>query len=100
MRLMTIALNLVLAAAGAASAQDRVKYRERGARGGDETATGWIKVRRKGSDKVYRFKVKNGVAIVKLPAFNKPGTKKLVVRYLGSDAVKRDKMVVKLKIRR
>ena len=67
---------------------------------GDETATGWIKVRRKGSDKVYRFKVKDGVAIVKLPAFNRPGTKKLVVRYLGSDTVKRDKMVVKLSIKR
>ena len=43
----------------------------------------------KGSDKVYRFKVKDGVAIVKLPAFNRAGTKKLVVRYLGDDAVKR-----------
>jgi len=78
---------------------EKVRFKVK-VKAGDETATGWIKVRRKGSDKVYRFKVKDGVAIVKLPAFNRPGTKKLVVRYLGSDTVKRDKMVVKLKIRR
>jgi 5'-nucleotidase len=78
---------------------EKVRFKVK-VKAGDESATGWIKVRRKGSDKVYRFKVKDGVAIVKLPAFNRAGTKKLVVRYLGDDAVKRDKMVVKLKIRR
>ncbi len=67
---------------------------------GDETATGFVKVRVKGSDKVYRFKVKDGKAIIKLPAFNRAGTKKLVVRYLGDDEVKRAKAVVKLKITR
>lgn len=78
---------------------EKVRFKVK-VKAGDESATGWIKVRRKGSDKVYRFKVKDGVAIVKLPAFNRAGTKKLVVRYLGDDAVKRDKMVVKLEIRR
>ena len=78
---------------------EKVRFKVK-VKAGDETASGWITVRRKGSDKVYRFKVKNGVAIVKLPAFNQAGTKKLVVRYLGDDSVKRDKMVVKLKIRR
>jgi 5'-nucleotidase len=78
---------------------EKVRFKVK-VKAGDESASGWIEVRRKGSDKVYRFKVKDGVAIVKLPAFNRAGTKKLVVRYLGDDAVKRDKMVVKLKIRR
>ena len=67
---------------------------------GDVAATGWLKVRVKGSDKVYRFKVENGKAVVKLPAFNRPGIKRVVVRYLGDDAVKRDKMVVRLRITR
>ncbi|MBC2934340.1 ExeM/NucH family extracellular endonuclease [Nocardioides sp. zg-1228] len=67
---------------------------------GDERATGWIKVNVKGSKKVFRFKVKDGKAMVKLPAFNRPGTKKVVVRYLGDDTVKRDKTVVKVRIRR
>ena len=37
---------------------------------------------------------------MKLPAFKRPGTKKVVVRYLGSDEVKRDKLVVRLNILR
>jgi predicted extracellular nuclease/2',3'-cyclic-nucleotide 2'-phosphodiesterase (5'-nucleotidase family) len=78
---------------------ERVRFRIR-IKAGDETATGWIKVRRKGSDKVYRFKVVDGKAIVKLPAFSRPGIKKLVVRYLGDDSVQREKKVVKLTIRR
>ncbi len=63
-------------------------------------ATGFIKVRVESTGKVYRFKVKNGKAVVKLPAFAKAGKKKLVVRYLGDDDVKRAKKIVKLKITR
>ena len=77
----------------------KVRFKVR-VKAGDETATGWIKVRVKGSKKVQRFKVKDGTAVVKLPAFGRPGTKKVVVRYLGDDSVKRDKLVVKLRIRR
>jgi hypothetical protein len=67
---------------------------------GDATATGWLKVRVQGSDKVLRFKVKDGKATVKLPAFARAGTKKVVVRYLGNDDVKRERLVVRLKIKR
>ena len=78
---------------------EKVRFKVK-VKAGDETATGFIKVRVKSTGKVYRFKVKNGKAVVKLPAFKKAGTKKLVVRYLGDDDVKRAKKIVKLKITR
>ena len=49
---------------------EKVRFKVK-VKAGDETATGWSRCGVKGSDKVYRFKVKDGKAIVKLPAFNR-----------------------------
>ncbi|WP_165355218.1 ExeM/NucH family extracellular endonuclease [Nocardioides oleivorans] len=62
---------------------------------------GTVTAQVKGTKKVVEVKVsKKGVAIIKLPAFKNPGTKKVVVRFTGNGDVAAEKTVVKLRIKR
>jgi predicted extracellular nuclease len=62
------------------------------------TPQGSIKVRVAG--KVYKAKVVNGKAVVKLKKFAKPGKYKVRVKYLGSKNFEASKKVFKLRVRR
>ncbi|WP_367650804.1 bifunctional UDP-sugar hydrolase/5'-nucleotidase [Nocardioides sp. zg-1308] len=50
--------------------------------------------------KKYTVKLKNGKATVKLDRFAKTGTKRVVVKYAGSNKVRTKTAVVKIKVRR
>jgi 5'-nucleotidase len=58
------------------------------------------KVRVKVAGKWRSARLDDGRVKVKLPAFAKPGTKRIVVAYAGSSSVERDRKVVKLRVKR
>lgn len=58
------------------------------------------KVRVKVAGKWRNVRLDDGRAKVKLPAFGKPGKKRVVIAYAGSSSVKGDRRVVKLRVER
>ncbi len=69
-------------------------------RAGGEAASGRIEVRVKGSTKSRIVKIRNSKATVRLRAFSRPGTKLVVVTYLGNDEVARARTTVRVRITR
>jgi predicted extracellular nuclease len=57
-------------------------------------------VRIKVAGKWRSARLDDGRVKVKLPAFAKPGTKRIVVAYAGSSSIERDRKVVKLRVKR
>ncbi|MCY4726292.1 ExeM/NucH family extracellular endonuclease [Nocardioides sp. STR2] len=61
-------------------------------------ATGKVRVKVHGTWRSVRLE--DGRAKVRLPAFAKPGTKRVVVSYTGSSSVEGDRQVVKVRVKR
>lgn len=61
-------------------------------------ATGKVTVKVKGKKKAFSAKLKNGVAVVKLGKFKKPGTYKAVVTYKGDATTDAVKQKTKIKV--